>query len=158
MKWEASIMLSTSEPNSKPVHRLARFVTEETAAQMFNLKLEQIYLVECWQNVVYVHGEGVSRFVSYADFPPIVGVEPPSEKDFFYWRRRWKKKQPPEKKRLAPEFWVQFFAHQFQQVLGIFELYNWGELLNLLKSVFTQTTWDKLQEVYSKEQWALENI
>ncbi|HAZ45331.1 MAG TPA: hypothetical protein DCZ55_12935, partial [Cyanobacteria bacterium UBA11371] len=68
-------MLPIPETSSKPVHRLARFVTKATAALLFNLKPEQIKRVECWRYVVYVNGEGVSQFVSYADFPPIVGVE-----------------------------------------------------------------------------------
>ena len=83
-------MLTTSQLNSKPLHRLARFVTEEAAAIMFNLQQDEIYLVERWAYVVYVHGKGVSRFVSYADFPPILTVAPPIDKDFVYWRRRWK--------------------------------------------------------------------
>jgi len=54
---------------SPVLHPLVRFVTEETAALLFNLKPEEIYRIDCWRHVVYVHGKGVSKFVSYADFP-----------------------------------------------------------------------------------------
>lgn len=48
-------MLSTQQPNSNPLHRLARFVSKKAAAMMFNLEDEEdIYLVERWANVVYV--------------------------------------------------------------------------------------------------------
>ena len=55
---------------------------------MFNIQPEDIYVVECWRYIVYVHAKGVSKFVSYADFPPIVGVTPPSKVDIIKWRRR----------------------------------------------------------------------
>lgn len=85
-------MLPTEQRNSNSLHRLARFVTQ-TAAMMFNLEAEEIYQVERWANIVYVHGKGVSRFVSYADFPPVLGVASPSDQDFAFWRQRWKQRQ-----------------------------------------------------------------
>ncbi|MGL4499588.1 MAG: hypothetical protein ACRC78_19345 [Planktothrix sp.] len=42
---------------SSILHPLARFVTEQTVALMFNLQLEQIYQIQCWRYVVYVHGQ-----------------------------------------------------------------------------------------------------
>jgi len=95
-------MIPTSKP--KHPHRLARFVTKKTAALLCKIKSSDIYRIECWGNVVYVHGKGVSKFVSYADFGPILGVEPPSEADFVYWRKRWRKIQAPGQKNQAPEF------------------------------------------------------
>jgi hypothetical protein len=73
------------------VHPLARFVTEQTVALMFNIQIEQIYQIQCWRYVVYVHGHGISKFVSYADFPAILEVEPPKAEDFVRWRKRWYK-------------------------------------------------------------------
>ncbi|MFB2976384.1 hypothetical protein [Microseira sp. BLCC-F43] len=151
-------ILSTSQPNSKPVHRLARFVTKATAALLFNLKPEQIKRVECWRYVVYVNGEGVSQFVSYADFPPIVGVEAPTDLDFVYWRRRWKKTQNPEKRKQAPDFWAHFYANKFHNALSVGELLNWGKIVNLVKAVFAETTLHQLREVYRQEKWAIENF
>jgi hypothetical protein len=69
------IRASKIHHKSSVLHPLVRFVTEETAAMLFNLKPDEIYRIDCWQHVVYVHGKGVSKFVSYADFPPILGVE-----------------------------------------------------------------------------------
>ena len=141
-------MLSTQQRNSNPLHRLARFVTEKAAAMMFNLAAEEIYLVERWANIVYVYGKGVSRFVSYADFPPNVEVAPPSDKDFAFWRRRWKKRQQEQQKKQAPLFWVQFFAQQFHQSPSVTVLSNWGELVGIIKFAFGETTLQELRESY----------
>lgn len=70
-------MVSTLQRNSNPLHRLARFVSKQAAAIMFNRAAEEIYAVERWAHIVYVRGKGISRFVSYADFPPSLEVAPP---------------------------------------------------------------------------------
>lgn len=139
-------MIPTSQPKSP--HRLARFVTKETAALIFHLKPEQIYRIECWKNVVYVHGKGISKFVSYADFPPILGVEVPTEADLSYWRKRWKKTQKPGKRNYAPPFWLQFFVYHFEQATSLTELYQWGELLAVVKSAFSLAILEQLREQY----------
>jgi len=146
-------MLSRQKPSSTPLHRLARFVIEEAVAMMFNLEQDEIYLVERWAHVVYVHGKGVSRFISYADFPPILGVAPPTGKDFVYWRRRWKKRQQAEQKKQTLPFWVQFFAHQFHYASSVLELYNWGKLLGMIKFAFTEANLQRLRELYRQERW-----
>lgn len=151
-------MLSTPQTNSNPLHRLTRFVSEKAAAMMFNLEEEEIYLVERWANIVYVHAKGVSRFVSYADFPPILEVAPPTDKDFAFWRRRWKKRQQAEQKKQAPPFWVQFFAHQFHQAPSVDVLCNWGKLIRIIKFAFGEATLQKLRESYYQEKWTLENF
>ncbi|HEY9709309.1 MAG TPA: hypothetical protein V6D48_13985, partial [Oculatellaceae cyanobacterium] len=104
-------MISSSQPESKAVHHLARFVTKEAIALLLNLKPQKIYRIDCWRHVIHVVGKGVSTFVSYADLPPILGVEPPSPKDILCWRKRWKKN-----KNKAPKFWVNFYAKKFQTV------------------------------------------
>ncbi len=83
---EVHTMLTSLKPKtliireSKIIHKspiinpLARFVTEKAVCLMFNIKLEDIYDLRCWRYIVYVHAKGLSKFVSYADFPPIVGV------------------------------------------------------------------------------------
>jgi hypothetical protein len=143
-------MLSTQQRNSNPLHRLARFVSEKAAAMMFNLEAEEIYQVERWANIVYVHGKGISKFVSYADFPPTVEVAPPSDKDFAFWRRRWKKRQQRQKKQ-APPFWVQFFAQQFHQSPSVDVLSNWGELIGRIKFAFSEGILQELREKYRQE-------
>ena len=147
-------MLSTQQRNSNPLHRLARFVTEKAAAMMFNLEAEEIYQVERWANIVYVHGKGISKFVSYADFPPTVEVAPPSDKDFAFWRRRWKKRQQLQKKQ-APPFWVQFFAQQFHQSPSVNVLSNWGELIRIIKFAFGEGILQELREKYRSEKGLL---
>ncbi len=151
-------MVSTQQPKSNPLHRLARFVTKQAAAMMFNLKEDEIYLVERWANIVYVHGKHVSKFVSYADFPPTVEVARPNEKDFAFWRKRWKKRQQAEQKKQAPPFWMQFFAHQFHNAPSVTELCNWGKLVGLIKFAFTEATLQGLRDSYCEEKLALENF
>ncbi len=41
--------------------------------------------------MVLVVGKGFSRFVSYADLPPILVVEAPNTADVIRWRKRWQK-------------------------------------------------------------------
>ncbi len=122
---------------------------------MFDLEEEEIYLVERWANIVYVHGKGVSRFVSYADFPPTVEVAPPTDKDFAFWRRRWKNRQKDQQKKQAPPFWVQFFAHQFHHAPSVEVLHDWGSLIGRIKFVFGEATLQKLRESYRYEKIVL---
>lgn len=148
-------MLSTSEPNSNPLHRLARFVSKEAAAVMFNIQQAEIYTVERWANIVYVHAKGISKFVSYADFPPNLAVASPTDKDFSYWRRRWKKRQQEQQKRQAPPFWVDFFARKLHDATSIENLRTWGELIGTIKFSFEETSLQSLRASYSDRQFSL---
>lgn len=131
------------------VHHLARFVTEETVALLFKIAPEQIERIECWQYVVYVHGVGVSSFVSYADFPPILAVDAPTTQDFVRWRQRWKSK-------FAPQFWQEFYTHQFECALSIPELFGWGQLVGLVKSALSEAVLEKLRKVFASQKICLE--
>ena len=131
------------------VHHLARFVTEETVALLFKIAPEQIERIECWQYVVYVHGVGVSCFVSYADFPPILVVDAPTAQDFVRWRQRWRSK-------LAPQFWQEFYTHQFQYAVSIPELFRWGELVGLVKCALSEAVLEKLRKVFANQKMYLE--
>jgi len=137
---------------SPVLHPLARFITEETVALHFNIHVDQIYRIECLRHVVYVHGKGVSKFVSYADFPPILGVEPPTAEDWVRWRKRWRSKW---KSNQAPEFWQKFYAHQFQQAISVLNLFEWGKLVALVKSALSEVALQQLRAVYTyeKELW-----
>lgn len=146
-------MISGSQPESRSVHHLARFVTREAIALLLNLKPQEIYRIDCWRYVIHVVGKGVSTFVSYADLPPILDVEPPTPKDFLTWRKRWKKN-----KYQAPQFWVQFYAQKFTTVPTLREMYNWGELVGRLKSVLPEAALEWLRSVYVQEKYAIESF
>ncbi len=53
--------------NFRHAHPLLRFVTKETVAFLFKIEVEQIYRIECWQHVVYVHAEGVNNMLPAFD-------------------------------------------------------------------------------------------
>jgi hypothetical protein len=137
------------------LHPLVRFVTEETAALLFNLDPEEIYRIDCWRHVVYVHGKGVSKFVSYADFPPILEVEAPTHQDFVRWRKRWKNRW---KISLAPEFWKKFYKHQFKHASTEVNLLCWGKLVAIVKRVLSVAAVEELREAYRYEKDLWENF
>ena len=129
------------------LHPLARFITEETAALIFNLVVDDIYRITCLRYVVHVHGKSLSRFVSYADFAPILAVNPPTAADFTFWHKRWRKKS-------AAQLWQKFYSHQFKYSLSLIELFEWGKLVNLVKSLLSETILQNLREVYiQKKKW-----
>lgn len=130
------------------LHPLARFVTEETVALMFNLKPEDIYRIECWQHIVYVYGKGVSRFVSYADFPPIKGVTPPTQIEMQRWRKRWYKSH---KSHTAPSFWTEFYTLQFQQASSVAKLLEWGQVVASITFGLSSLALQQLREVYRNQ-------
>ena len=146
-------MISSSQLESKAVHHLARFVTKEAIALLLNLKPHEIYRIDCWRHVIHVVGKGVSTFVSYADLPPILGVEPPSPQDFLCWRKRWKKN-----KNKAPKFWAHFYAKKFQTVSTLLEMYSWGELVGVIKCALSESAVQWLRSVYFQEKHAMENF
>ena len=131
---------------SSEIHPLARFVTEEAVCLKFNIKFEDIYIVECWQYIVYVHAKGVSKFVSYADFPPVIGVKPPSASEMAKWCRRWLKKHDFVNRKQAPKWWAQFFINQFETAPWENFLYDWGKLIRLIKFAFNEETLQELRE------------
>lgn len=134
------------------LHPLARFVTEQTVALMFNLQLEQIYQIQCWRYVVYVHGQGISQFVSYADFPAILEVEAPKTEDFVRWKKRWYRSTRSQK---APEFWTKFFSFQFDHARSYQQLRQWGQLVGLVKTAIAPSAIEILRQTYQqqKEIW-----
>jgi hypothetical protein len=146
-------MISSEQPESRPVHHLARFVTREAIALLLNRKPQEIYRIDCWRHVIHVVGKGVSTFVSYADLPPILGVEPPSPKDFISWRKRWKKN-----KNKAPKFWTQFYAQKFRTVPSLREMYSWGELVGVIRFALSESAVEWLRSVYIQEKNAMENF
>jgi hypothetical protein len=146
-------MISSAQPELKAIHHLARFVTKEAIALLLKLKPHEIYRIDCWRHVIHVVGKGVSTFVSYADLPPILGVEPPTPKDFLSWRKRWKKNQNK-----APKFWAEFYAQKFRIVPTLLEMHNWGQLVGVIKFALTEATVRWLRSVYVEEKYAMENF
>ncbi len=147
---ELTIRKSKILRKSPLLRSLARFVTEEAVRLIFKIKFEDIYVVECWRHVVYVHAKGISKFVSYADFPPILGVEPPSPAEIAMWRRRWQKQNDASQKKQAPKWWAEFFAHKFWQSLSAPILYDWGFLVRLIKFAFTESTLTELRSIFRR--------
>ncbi|MEM9927681.1 MAG: hypothetical protein AAF915_28805 [Cyanobacteria bacterium P01_D01_bin.50] len=143
---------------SSEIHPLARFVTEEAVCLKFNIKFEDIYIVECWQYIVYVHAKGVSKFVSYADFPPVIGVKPPSASEMAKWCRRWLKQHDFVNRKQAPKWWAQFFINQFEKAPWENFLYDWGKLIRLIKFAFNEETLQKLRESYRQNKALLAEL
>ncbi|MEM7556313.1 MAG: hypothetical protein AAF378_19870 [Cyanobacteria bacterium P01_A01_bin.84] len=113
---------------------------------MFDIEWENIYTIQCWQYIVYVHAKGVSKFVSYADFPPILGVAPPSKVEFVKWRRRWRFQQDSTYNKQAPQWWAQFYACEFHQTSKAM-LCSWDKLLESIEFAFNQSTLESLREL-----------
>lgn len=139
---------SATQPESKPVHPLARFVTSEAIALLLEIEVSEIKDIRCWPNVILVVAEHLSRFVSYADLPPILEVEPPKNQDYITWRKRWKKNENKE----APKFWVQFYSQKFRQSLCFRELYTWGQMVGVIKFALSEESLELLRSVF-REVW-----
>jgi len=133
---------------SSEIHPLARFVTEEAVCLKFKIRFEDIYDVVCWQHIVYVHGKGLSRFVSYADFPPVIRVAPPNASEMAKWCRRWLKKHDFVNRKQAPKWWSQFYTIQFNQSIYKEALYEWGNLVNLIKFAFDEEILQKMRNCF----------
>lgn len=147
----SSIAASKIIHKSSVVNPRSRFVTEETVALLFNISVEQIYRIECCHNMVYVHAKGLSRFVSYADFPPIVEVNPATPRDYLGWYKRWKRTQ-------APAFWTKFYTYNFKEAVSVDSLFQWGVLVGTAKSVISAKALQQLRDVYAEEKDLMETF
>lgn len=136
-------MIATQHSEAKQINPLARFVTKEAVAKVLKVKPEQIREIRLWPYIIHVVGVGISRFVSYADMPPIVGVEPPTLQDCMRWRSRWRKTQQQ-----APIFWVEFYEAKFRQCRGVEELFNWGKLVGKIKHGLSRLQVEWLRKIY----------
>ncbi|HCF26673.1 MAG TPA: hypothetical protein DEV81_05580 [Cyanobacteria bacterium UBA11049] len=136
-------MIATQKAESKSKHPLSRFVTPEAISLLLNLETKDIYRIGCWRYVIHVVGKGVSKFVSYADLPPILGVESPSDRDFVRWRKRWRKNNQQ-----APKFWLDFYKQKFKQAVCVGELYAWGTIVGVIKPALSPVKLQELRIVY----------
>ncbi len=145
-------MITTSSPQSNLIHPLARFVTIESVALILKVPGEKIREIRCWARVILVVGQGLSKFVSYADLPPVVEATPPTIKDFNYWRKRRLKLKVKQ----APETWGQFYALKLGECLDTEELASWGKLLGVIKTVLAESVLTALRTIYVREKSYLE--
>ncbi|MGQ4649864.1 hypothetical protein [Lyngbya aestuarii] len=156
LKAKTPLIRESKISHKSPVlHPLVRFVTEETVALLFDLKSDEIYRIDCWQHVVYVHAKGVSRFVSYADFPPNLEVQIPNPQDFVRWRKRWKNRWRCHQ---APEFWTKFYEHQFKNAVTKSKLLDWGKLIACLESSLSIAAVQQLRDAYTQEKYFWDNF
>jgi hypothetical protein len=145
-------MIATQTTQAKSNHPLARFVTKEAIAFCLNLRSEQIYKIDCWRYVIHVVGKGVSTFVSYADLPPILEVEPPTDKDFWRWRKRFAKQN-----KQAPQFWQKFYQQKLQQAASQTELDKWEQIIGTIEQILPPDVLAVLRTVFEEMRLAMSN-
>lgn len=136
-------MIPKQNSEAKQINPLSRFVTKEAVAKVLKVKPEQIREIRCWAYIIHVVGVGISRFVSYADIPPILGVEPPTLQDCIRWRKRSRSSQHQ-----APIFWVDFYEGKFRQSRSVEELYNWGKLVGKIKQGLLASQVEGLRNIF----------
>ncbi len=130
------------------LHPLARFVTEEAVALKFNVKIEEIHRIELWDKLVYVYAGKLSRFVSYADFPPIVSEILPENLPVAYWGTRFRKIKDKTKKIHLFNWWCQFYGDRLVETRNKVELRQWGTILAVLKPYLPVNIITQLREIY----------
>ncbi|NET43139.1 hypothetical protein [Okeania sp. SIO2B3] len=139
---------------STSAHPLGRFVTRDALAFHLGIKSDNIYKINCWKYVIHVVGKGKSRFVSYADMPPILGVEPPKKSDFTKWRKRIKAR----KQKYVPKFWAQFYVDKIQKSNSIQILHSWENLVKQCKSLISLEGVKKIDRALTQEKSKLEKV
>ncbi len=140
-------MKKHKENKSTVAHPLGRFVTRDALAFHLGIKSDNIYKISCWRYVIHVVGKGKSRFVSYADMPPILGVEPPIKADFAKWKKRIKTR----KQKYVPKFWAQFYVKKFEDSNSIQTLLKWENLVKQCKSLISLEGVKKIDNALAQE-------
>ena len=146
-------MIPIEHKEAKYINPLARFVTIAAIALLLKVDITQIKYIRCWARVVLVVGVKFSRFVSYADLPPILAAEAPNTADIIRGRKRWIKNTHQ-----APQFWLNFYKQKFEQAVNVSQLYAWGQLVGLIKFGLSLVTVQKLRHFYSDTKAKLENV
>ncbi len=137
-------MIPIEPAEAKYINPLARFVTTEAIALLLKVDITQIKDIRCWARVVLVVGKGFSKFVSYADLPPILTAEAPNNADIMRWRKRWQKHNQQ-----TPKFWLEFYKQKFEQAVNVSQLYAWGQIVGVIKFGLSLVTVQKLRHSYS---------
>ncbi|PAX59956.1 hypothetical protein [Brunnivagina elsteri] len=138
-----SIRSSKITYKSPLLHPLGRFVTEEAVAIMFGIDIDQIKRIDCYSHVVYVHANNVSRFVSYADFPPPSSVGTQFSQVFWRWLRRWRKHSSSKH---APEWWQNFYIQQIEKSFTDDDFIELRKVLTLIKSALSDDAWQQITQ------------
>ncbi|WP_353933009.1 hypothetical protein WJM97_10675 [Okeanomitos corallinicola TIOX110] len=139
-------MITIEATNSNYVNPLFRFVTPEAVALLLKIPVEQIKKIRCWPHVILVISEHLVRFVSYADLPPILDAEPPTDKDTLTWRKRWRKLKTYK----APTFWQDFYTQKYKQATNKGTLLGWQEIVNKIKFAFSNKSIQALNSVFQE--------
>ena len=145
-------MIPIEPKEAKYIHPLARFVTVEAIALLLKVGVTQIKYIRCWARVVLVVGIKFSRFISYADLPPIIAVEVPNTADIIWWHKRWRKNNQQ-----APQFWLEFYKQKFEQSVSVSQLYAWGQIVGAVKFGLSPVTLQQLRHFYSCTKAKTEN-
>ena len=146
-------MIPIEHKEAKYINPLARFVTIEAIALLLKVNITQIKYIRWWARVVLVVGVKFSKFVSYADLPPIIAAEVPNTADIIRWRKRWNKNT-----RQAPQFWLEFYKQKFEQAVNVSQVYAWGQIVGVVKFGLSLVTVQKLRHFYSDIKAKLENV
>ncbi len=147
-------MKKSIENKSTATHPLKRFVTRDALAFHLGIKSDNIYKISCWQYVIHVVGKSKSRFVSYADMPPILGVEEPRKADFAKWRKRIKTR----KQKYVPKFWAQFYVKKIEDSNSIQTLLKWENLVKQCRSLISLEGIKKIDNALAQEKYRLEKL
>ncbi len=139
---------------SNGTHPLKRFVTRDALAFHLGMKSENIYKISYWRHVIHVVGKGKSRFVSYADMPPILGVEPPRKSDFAKWRKRIKTR----KQKYVPKLWAEFYVKKIEESNSIQNLLKWENLVNQCKSLISLEGVQQINQAVAERKLQLEEL
>ncbi len=139
------MLLASPKPVAVVTNPQSRFATKTAVAMHLKRLPEEIYTVNCWRYVVHVVGKKTSTFVSYADLPPIIGVDLPNHRDVRAWRKRWKKYD-----HIAPLFWHNFYAEKLRQVKTMDELQAWEEVLSYIGFGFPESSRIELEGICSE--------
>ncbi|TAE55608.1 MAG: hypothetical protein EAZ76_15500 [Nostocales cyanobacterium] len=139
-------MITLEPTNSNYVNPLFKFVTKEAVALLLKIPVEQIKRIRCWAHVILVVSEHLVRFVSYADLPPILEVEPPTDKDIITWRKRWRKLKTYK----APNFWKDFYTQKYRESTSKTTLQAWERLVSRIKFALSYDAVQTLKNVFQE--------
>lgn len=146
-------MIPIEKTEAKYIHPLARFVTPKAIALLLKVDIIQIKDIRCWPRMVLVVGRGFSKFVSYADLPPILTAEAPNNADIIRWRKRWRKNNQQ-----VPQFWLEFYKQKFEEAVSVSQLCAWGQIVGVIKFGLSLVMLQQLRHFYSTSKIELADL
>lgn len=130
---------------STPKHRQRRFLNITAISHHLQREPETITKIDPWKHVIHVVGKGISTFVSYADLPPIIDQEFPTEADRKIWRKRWKRNS-----NIAPQFWLEFYCEKIHRAKTVAELEKWQRIITFLHFALSPSAITTLELICQK--------